>query len=545
MNNNKRRQFRVKQNHENIISNISNISNINNISKKPNSQTEPPSPPPTKPKAHTYLGPKGYTLLKSEMTVEEETWLKTTLTIKPFQGLNISGSSSTPPITFPVYRESSNKFYVPRYFGQTHWGNPQSSKIQEGDPIHLTFQGTLRENQLPVIEAWKSSSSGGLLDLPCAYGKTTIALYIISLVQRKTLVLVHKEFLLNQWVERIQQFLPHARIGRIQGKIIDVENKDIVLGMIQSVSMKEYPETLFGTFGFTIIDEVHHISSEVFSNCLFKIVTPYMLGLSATMERKDRTTFVFKMFLGQVLFKGTREHHALEVRAIHYRVDNDDEFNEVEYDYRGNPKYSTMISKLCAYNRRSDFLLKVITDMLIEHPTKQIMVLAQNKSLLHYLFSGLNHRGVSSVGYYVGGMKEAELQQSSEKKVILATFQMAAEGLDIKTLSSLVLATPKTSIEQSVGRILRVKHGQPIVVDLVDAHSLFQNQWQKRKQFFKKNEYRIVETGSHQYQPDVSLWKVVYRGLSVEDKVNQIEEDDTEKERNINDNNNPSPGCLI
>lgn len=72
---------------------------------------------------------------------------------------------------------------------------------------------------------------------------------------KSTLVIVHKSFLLNQWIERIQQFLPSARVGRIQGQIIDTENKDIVIGMLQSLSMKEYPKDTFQQFGLAIYDE--------------------------------------------------------------------------------------------------------------------------------------------------------------------------------------------------------------------------------------------------------------------------------------------------
>jgi superfamily II DNA or RNA helicase len=120
----------------------------------------------------------------------------------------------------------------------------------------------------------------------------------------KTLVIVHKEFLLNQWIERIHQFLPTARVGKIQGSTVDVDNKDIVIGMLQSLSMKDYPADTFTSFGLMVIDEVHHISSEVFSCALFKVVTKYTMGLSATMNRKDGTTKVFKMFLGDVVYKG-------------------------------------------------------------------------------------------------------------------------------------------------------------------------------------------------------------------------------------------------
>ena len=78
---------------------------------------------------------------------------------------------------------------------------------------------------------------------------------------------------------------------------IDVEGKDIVIGMLQSLSMKEYPEELFSSFGLTIVDEVHHIGSEVFSRALNKVNFKYSLGLSATMTRKDGLTKVFQWHL--------------------------------------------------------------------------------------------------------------------------------------------------------------------------------------------------------------------------------------------------------
>ena len=107
---------------------------------------------------------------------------------------------------------------------------------------------------------------------------------------------------MDQWKTRIKEFLPSARVGIIQGETVDIDQKDIVLGMLQSISMKEYPNSLFQEFGFTILDEVHHLSAEVFSRALFKIVTLYMLGLSATMGRKDGLTHVFKMFLGDIVY---------------------------------------------------------------------------------------------------------------------------------------------------------------------------------------------------------------------------------------------------
>jgi len=459
---------------------------------------------------NTYIGQKGYSILKKELTTEQTEFIKKELFARP----HVPGAPVQSSNGFKVYRESNNKFYVPRYFGIEQFGEPKTMKITDGDNVSLEFHGSLRPNQEAPVKQYldrvsKTQGGCGLLDLPCGFGKTSLSLYILSKLSKKTLVLVHKEFLFNQWIERIQQFLPDARIGKIQGPVIDIENKDIVLGMIQSISMKDYKEETFSSFGLTIIDEVHHISSEVFSNTLFKLVTKYMLGLSATMNRKDGTTKVFKMFLGDVVFKETKkQEHAVVVRSIEYRTD-DDEFNEVVYDFRGNPQYSTMIGKLCNYNRRSEFILQVLTDMITENPDQQIMILGQYKNILKYLYDAISTRNIASVGYYIGGMKEAALKDSETKKIIVATYAMAAEGLDIKTLTTLIMVTPKTDIEQSVGRILRVKHGSPVVVDVVDKHDIFQKQWYKRRAFYRKQGYQIIQTTNRNYTPDTTQWKIV------------------------------------
>jgi superfamily II DNA or RNA helicase len=146
--------------------------------------------------------------------------------------------------------------------------------------------------------------------------------------------------------------------------------------------------------------------------------------------------------------------------------------------------------------------------MLVENPQQQIMILAHNKNILKYLYDAINHRNIASVGYYIGGMKEHDLKISETKTIIIATYSMAAEALDIKTLTTLIMATPKTDIEQAVGRILRAKHNQPIVVDIIDTHDSFQKQWIKRKQFYKKHNYQIVECSN---KPDeYNKWKTIH-----------------------------------
>ena len=336
---------------------------------------------------------------------------------------------------------------------------------------------------------------------------TVMALNIVSHLKVKTLVIVHKEFLLNQWVERIEQFLPHIKVGRIQGKTIQVDNFDIVIGMLQSLSMKEYSPKLFQQFGLTIIDECHHIGAEVFSRSLFKIVTPYMIGLSATMERKDQTSFVFKYFLGDIVYseKQSVDHEVL-VRTIYYESKHDQDYANVEFNFKGQVHYSKMIKKICEYEYRTEFILRVLQDIRTENENRQIMILAHNKSLLNVLFKTIEERNIGTVGYYIGGMKEHQLKESEEKQIIVATYAMAEEALDIKTLSALILATPKTDVTQAVGRILRTKHDDTLVIDIVDQHDIFQRQWLKRKRYYKKCNYTIKEIHSHYYHNDFKRW---------------------------------------
>lgn len=436
-----------------------------------------------------FIGPKGYTIPKELLTSCQQHELKRNLTFKP-QGAKDYGDVKE----FMAYRESPNKLYVPRFYGSRYGDAPL--QISDGKPINLSFHGTIRPDQQEAVNAFMKVKCG-LLELPCGFGKTILALHLIHLIQRKTIVIVHKEFLLEQWVERIHEFLPGATIGRIQGDTIDIK-KDIVIGMLQSISMKQYPKEIFQEFGFCIIDETHHIAAEVFSNALFQLVMPYMLGLSATMERKDGLTKVFKLFLGDIAYSAQREKTTVFIHKVAYST-GDKEYNEVIKNFRGDTNYTCMIKKISEFNPRKECILSVLTSILKLSTTNQVMILAHTKSLLNYLFDAIEYRKLDTVGYYIGGMKQVALKESETKRIILATYAMAEEALDIKTLSTLILATPKTDVTQAVGRILRIKHVMPLVIDIVDSHPTFINQWKKRRAYYNSQAYTIVDTAHDVY----------------------------------------------
>ena len=461
-------------------------------------------------RSHSYLGKKGYTVPKSVLSPPDLEFLQKDLMLKPeIQGVTYGAPKDEG--AFPVYRENDKKMYLPRFYGIERYGVPDLSEIEPGMDIDVPFVKDLRDYQIDIVDKYMAHvsqpistnssqhASGGILQVFTGAGKTVMAIKIISLLKKKTMILVHKEFLMNQWIERIEEYMPSARVGKIQAQVLDIENKDIVIAMIQTMYNRTFPAEVHSQFGLTIIDEVHRIGSEEFSKTLLRCITPYMLGISATVERKDKLTKLLYMFIGKMLYSSERKQDdPVCVRGIEF-ISNDTAFNETETDFRGKPKYSTMIGKLCEFGPRKDFVVRVLQDLIEEHPEKQIMVLVHNRSLLTYLHDAIVHRGFATTGFYVGGMKPAALKETESRQIVLATYAMAAEALDIKTLSTLVMATPKTDITQSVGRILRMKHENPIIVDIVDSHELFQNQWKQRKRYYKKCNYRIRCTDSKKY----------------------------------------------
>lgn len=447
----------------------------------------------------TYLGPKGYTIIKEFLEIDELTLIRKELTVSPF----VPKSSPIKPPAFPIFRESKRKIYLPKFYGLKNYGDPEANITPEGININVPFNGDLRDYQKPVVNKWLKAAREkgcGLIEADCGAGKTCMAIWLISQLKKKTLIIVHKEFLLNQWKERLEQFMPEAKIGRIQGKVIDIEGKDVVIGMLQSLSMKDYEQTMFLDFGFTIVDECHHISAEVFSRVLFKAVTKYMLGLSATLDRQDGLTKVFKMFLGDVEAKWKRgAQENVIVKVIEYQNDDFGYGSELT-NYRGQPDFVKMITKICEYSFRTEFILSIVEKTWKETHT-QIMVIGHRKKQLTYIHDAIKHRGFATVGYYIGGMKESELKITEGKDIVIATYTMAEEALDIKSLGTIVMSTPKKDVRQAVGRIMR-SGGDKLVIDILDQHSIFRRHWDKRRKWYNSQNYTIMHTTYDGYHND-------------------------------------------
>ncbi len=440
-----------------------------------------------------YLGKRGYTIYKNNIDKNTLKELQDELYVKAFIPKQFSNDTNKP---FPVYLESKKKIYIPKFYGINKFGKLDINKIESGKDIDIKFKFDLRENQKPVVKKYLEVAKdigGGIISVPCGFGKTVIALYLLAALGKKTIVIVHKEFLMDQWKERIQFFLPDAKIGKIQGKVVKVEGYDIVLGMLQSISMRNYEDEIFEDFGMVIYDECHHLGAEVFSRSLLKVQCNYTLGLSATPTRSDGLTKVFEWFLGDIVYLiKKREKEDVKVRIIEYYSD-DEKYSDIKVNFKGQVNSPSMINSVCEYEPRNKILLDQIEDCIKEN--RKILILSDRRNHLKYFKEKLDELNFCTSGYYLGGMKQKDLKESESKDVMLGTFSMASEGFDCKELNTIIFASPKSNIEQSVGRILRMKKEDrkvvPLVIDFVDKFSIFGRQAEKRKKFYDKNNYEI------------------------------------------------------
>ena len=335
----------------------------------------------------------------------------------------------------------------------------------------------------------------------------------------KTLILVHKTFLQNQWYDRIKKFT-NARIGIIRQDKIDVENKDFIIGMIQSISMKDYDMEIFKDIGLLICDEVHHCGSPVFSQALMKIRPKYTLGLSATINRKDGLTKVIKWFLGDIIYKLERNNNIINddkkqmfnvnVKIFEYISTNKTLFTEKKrwFSNKTRPDKIKMISNLINIEERNQFILNIIKNLLKTDERKTLIISDRIKHVNYlkeitdkYIQEEINKGNIQEneikTSLYIGKMKEYELNDAIEADFIFATSQMALEGLDIQGLNCLMLTTPLKDVVQASGRIQREEIKDriicPLIIDISDQLSIFSNWGQGRKKYYEntKNNFAV------------------------------------------------------
>lgn len=441
----------------------------------------------------------GYAILKSSISPELNTSLRKQLTVKPATLTRFAAQTDN---EFPVFLESQTRLYLPRMWARDNIGPAETSVMSDGDPLPqaLKFTGNPYDYQENIIKTFMDADANGLICVPCGKGKTFMALAIAFRLGRRFMVVVDKEFLLDQWAGELKGLIPGIRIGRFQGNKMEVESEqyDCTICMIQTIVQRQIPESMLRSYGFTIFDECHHLGAKHFSKILSKLQTKHMLGLSATPTRDDGLTKVFEWHLGKPVYWEKRREADETVTVEIMRFTSDDPvYNDTPMNFRGEVVFATLLSKIVAFERRNVYIADKLKE-LIKEPKRRILVLSDRIGHLNALEELLKPTGCT-MGYYIGGMKtEVREEAAKTAQIIWASYSMASEAMNIKTLNCVLMASPRKKIEQSTGRILRQRPEErtvaPLILDVVDVHRPYQSQARERMTYYKKCGYKIKDS---------------------------------------------------
>ncbi|WP_029081367.1 DEAD/DEAH box helicase family protein [Bradyrhizobium sp. th.b2] len=346
-------------------------------------------------------------------------------------------------------------------------------------PADCSFRGELQRPQLGAFDALISYENG-VLAATTAFGKTVIAAALIAYRARNTLVLVHRRELLNQWVERLRSFLgiDPEQIGVIGGGkrrptgVIDV-------ALIQSLVRNGEVADIVANYGHLIVDECHHLSAASFELVARRSKARYVVGLSATVARKDGHHPIIFMQCGPVRHRVDARTQAAE-RGIRHRVrDCSTKFELPSYLASvERPSMSAIYAALAQDSGRNDLIFDDVLKSL--EAKRSPIVLTERKDHLDYLQRRLSPF-VRNLVVLRGGMsaKERKIANTAldvsdrDERLILATGRYIGEGFDDARLDTLFLTMPiawKGTLAQYVGRLHRLHDGKKdvLVVDYVD-----------------------------------------------------------------------------
>jgi hypothetical protein len=423
------------------------------------------------------LSRQGATIKISDLTEKEKKLVNRELFVAPVTLNNDF------PKKFKVFKRNDTHVVVPKYWALENLKRlPVTHEYGDVKPMNTTvkFTGSLRK-ELKQTEATDAllkqlkNVGGGILSLDTGFGKTVCSVYTACQLKVKTMILVHKKFLEEQFEETIKRFVPDAKISKVRGDSCDISG-DFIIASIQTLLARKYDN--FDGIGCLIFDEMHHIAAESFSQTMFGISFKYVIGLSATPVRRDGLTRVLHWFMGTTAYEVRRtQQKNVFVKIV--------PFTHAEYkkpppvNKRGDICYTSLITKICEIRDRSWFIAEETKK--IADTGRYVLVLSHRRNHAIEIKDILVSLGVEAATYLGGDKVEPDVP------VICATYHLASEGYDNPRLSGLVLATPSSDVVQACGRILRGGSGNdPVIIDVVDQYSLFLGQVAKRKTFYRR-----------------------------------------------------------
>lgn len=379
-----------------------------------------------------------------------------------------------------------------------------SDRRNRGVPQDFVFHGRLREEQDKAATAlWANDL--GVLSASTAFGKTVVAIYMIARRSVNTLVLVHRVQLLEQWKSRLQTFLglDRTQIGTIGGGRHKSTNV-IDIASIQSLIHDGVVDDLVGNYGMVVVDECHHLSAFTFESVIRQCKCRYVLGLSATLTRKDGHHPIIFMQCGPVRYRVNDRQQAQERPFDHRVVVRETGLQlpssgDVE---QPKPSIHDIYEMLVHDGNRNQMIVDDVQAALKEG--RSPVVITERKEHLAWLAE--QFRNVQNLFVMQGGMRRkalVEIQNAfaavpqNEPRLLLATGRFLGEGFDDPRLDTLFLTMPiswRGTLAQYAGRLHRLydRKSEVVIYDYADTRiPMTARMFERRKAGYKSIGYRI------------------------------------------------------
>lgn len=377
------------------------------------------------------------------------------------------------PEPVQAYRLGDGCIRVPRCFGLSRFPKAADA-CSDGAPLSPEAlrlpeaYGGLRGHQVsPAAAALARLAApphSAVLCLRCGAGKTVVAIHVARALGRRFLVVVPRSILLEQWVERLGSFMPGASVGVLQGRRREF-GRDATVATIQTLARLSPEEDLrLGDVGLLVVDEAHHFAARLFSEVFFRVPARHVLGLSATPERRDGLTELLAHYMGGVLAFDEEPHRARGAGVLRVLLPRPAREAATPLEMQ---RLRTALASDAARNAAIVELARVALSC-----RRRSLLLSDRVAHLEALRRGLAlPESDPRLRTITGASRGEERRVPDDCHLVLATFGMAAEGLDVPSLDCLILAAAASEVTQAVGRVLRSAEGkrEPRVIDLVDG----------------------------------------------------------------------------
>jgi superfamily II DNA or RNA helicase len=329
----------------------------------------------------------------------------------------------------------------------------------------------------------------GVLVSPPGSGKTIMALELIARKKQPTLIIVHRRQLLDQWTDRIQNFLsiPKNKIGQI-GNQKEKIGKEITIATIQSLSRRDLSE-LSNRFGMIIVDECHHIPAKSFREVIKKLNCYYIYGLTATPKRKNNDEKLIYVYIGNIIHEITQKEFLIEQdNKVEINIRETNLF--VPFDYKID-HYETISQVLVFDTTRNNLIIKDIEENLPRF--KSILILTERKAHVNILNLYLKdkYETISITGEDSEASRKSKFEQIEQGhfQIVISTGQYFGEGVDVSNLECLFIVYPfafEGKLIQYIGRIQRSGR-PPVIFDYRDSKiEYFDKMFKQRNRYYKK-----------------------------------------------------------